>query len=127
MSDAIAFTSIPVTDMKRAVRFYQDILGLKLLFERPDWSEFSIGGQRLALKAGKDPQGKAPQDKDRSTGVVVYLSARPVEDRVEVLKKRGVRFNGPVKKFSYGKLVQFEDSEGNILGLYEPPQKQTGA
>ena len=127
MSDAIAFTSIPVTDMKRAVRFYQDILGLKLLFERPDWSEFSIGGQRLALKAGKDPQGKDPQEKDRSTGVVVYLSAHPVEDRVEVLKKRGVRFNGPVKSFPYGKLVQFEDSEGNILGLYEPPQKQTGA
>jgi predicted enzyme related to lactoylglutathione lyase len=120
MSDAIAFTSIPVIDMKRAVRFYRDILGLNLLFERPDWSEFSIGGQRLALKAGK-----APQEKDPSTEVVVYLSAHPVEDRVEVLKKRGVRFNGPVKSFPYGKLVQFEDSEGNILGLYECPQKQT--
>jgi len=120
MSDAIAFTSIPVIDMKRAVRFYRDILGLNLLFERPDWSEFSIGGQRLALKAGKAPQEKYP-----STEVVVYLSDHPVEDRVEVLKKRGVRFNGPVKSFPYGKLVQFEDSEGNILGLYERPQKQT--
>lgn len=121
MNEAIAFTSIPVIDMKRAVRFYRDILGLKLLFEGPDWSEFSIGGQRLALKAGKEPQGKAPQEKARSTEVVVHLTARPMEDRVEVLKKRGVRFNDSVKSFSYGKLVQFEDSEGNALGLYEPP------
>ena len=120
MTDAIAFTSIPVIDMERAVQFYRDILGLKLLFEKPDWSEFSIGGQRLALQAGKDPQGTNAQ-----TGVVVYLSARPMEDRIELLKKHGVKFTGPLNSFSYGKLAQFEDSEGNILGLYEPPQKKT--
>ena len=48
-----------------------------------------------------------------------------MEDRIEFLKKHGVKFTGPLNSYSFGKLVQFEDSEGNILGLYEPPQKKT--
>ncbi len=40
----IAFTMYPVTDMPRAVAFYQDVLGLKKTdFESTFWLEFEIG------------------------------------------------------------------------------------
>ena len=38
-----------VSDMKRAVAFYRDELGLPLKFESPEWSEFATGPTTLAL------------------------------------------------------------------------------
>ena len=56
LSYAIEF----VGDMKRAVKFYRDVLGLPLKFESPDWSEFSTGETTLALHqaSDKNPVGK---------------------------------------------------------------------
>ncbi len=40
----IAFTMYPVTDMPRAIAFYQDVLGLKKTdFESTFWVEFEVG------------------------------------------------------------------------------------
>jgi len=38
-----------VSDMKRAVSFYRDVLGLPLRFESPGWTEFATDGATLAL------------------------------------------------------------------------------
>jgi catechol 2,3-dioxygenase-like lactoylglutathione lyase family enzyme len=47
-----------VSDMKRAVAFYRDILGLPLRFESPHWTEFTTDGATLALHAA---EGASPQ------------------------------------------------------------------
>ena len=38
-----------VSDMNRAVKFYRDVLGFRLKFESPGWSEFVTGETTLAL------------------------------------------------------------------------------
>jgi lactoylglutathione lyase len=38
-----------VSDMKRSVSFYRDVLGLPLKFESPGWTEFATDGATLAL------------------------------------------------------------------------------
>jgi lactoylglutathione lyase len=38
-----------VSDMKRAVSFYRDVVGLPLKFESPGWTEFATDGATLAL------------------------------------------------------------------------------
>ena len=40
MNYAIVF----VSDIKRAVSFYRDVLGLPLRFESPEWTEFASDG-----------------------------------------------------------------------------------
>ena len=47
----IAFVGIPVTDMKRAREFYEDVLGLKVSDEMMGgkWIEYSLGEDTLAL------------------------------------------------------------------------------
>jgi len=116
MLDQIAFIACPAYDMRRAVEFYHDILGLTLLFERGDWSEFDAGGARLALYHEKVP-GPRP-------GLpVVSFAARPIEEVIARLKHRGVVFEGGLECHPYGKLARFFDSEGNRVGLYEPPPK----
>lgn len=99
-----------------AVSFYQDVLGLKLLFKKNDWAEFEIGGQRIALHKSDKP---APS----SGGAVISLHAEPIEETINSLKSKGVRFVDDLKVFPYGKLASFLDPDGNLIGLYEPPIK----
>ena len=40
-----------VRDMKRAIRFYRDTVGLELDFESEHWTTFKTGACRLALHA----------------------------------------------------------------------------
>ena len=49
-----------VADMDEAVKFYRDVLGLRVRFESPGWSEFVTGVTTLALHpaSDKNPAGK---------------------------------------------------------------------
>jgi lactoylglutathione lyase len=49
MSYAIIF----VSDMKRSVAFYRDVMGLPLKFESPGWTEFATQGATLALHSSQ--------------------------------------------------------------------------
>ena len=118
MINKIAFTHYCATDMERSVNFYQNILGLTLLFKRDDWSEFSIGGQRLAIRKEKSVV-KSPH-----AGAVVSLETEAIEKLVALLKGKGVRFVEEVQTFPYGKLASFLDPDENLIGLYEPPRKK---
>jgi lactoylglutathione lyase len=74
-----------VADMDKAVKFYRDVLGLKVKFESAGWSEFVTGETTLA----KNPAGKVE------------------------LGFKGVLFSMPPKKQDFGGvLAQFVDSEG---------------
>ena len=48
-----------VGDMGKAVAFHRDVLGLKLRFDSPFWSEFDTGPTTLALHpaSAKNPAG----------------------------------------------------------------------
>src|SRR3990167_3337389 len=41
-----------VSDMKRSVAFYRDVLGMPLKYETPHWTEFSNDGSILARHPG---------------------------------------------------------------------------
>ena len=112
----IAFVSYPVTDLNRAVRFYQKVLEIEPLFHREDWAEFKLDGQRLALQ-------KVESCPSETTGATLFFIANPLEDGVERLQKLGATIFGPPEVHSYGKLARFKDPDGNIFGLYEPPIK----
>jgi catechol 2,3-dioxygenase-like lactoylglutathione lyase family enzyme len=57
-----------VTDMDKAVKFYRDVLGLRVKFESPGWSEFVTGETTLALHpaSDKNPAGKVELGQGRS-------------------------------------------------------------
>lgn len=42
-----------VSDMKRAVSFYRDVLGLPLRFESPGWTEY-LDPEGLAISVGEE-------------------------------------------------------------------------
>ena len=58
----VSYAIVFVSDMKRSVAFYRDVVGLPLKFDSPEWSEFATDGATLALhraeKAG-EPDGES--------------------------------------------------------------------
>lgn len=63
MGVRLNYAIVFVSDMKRAVSFYQEVLGLPLRFESPGWTEFATDGATLALHANKG-SGAAEVDHD---------------------------------------------------------------
>lgn len=45
----VSYAIVFVSDMKRSVAFYRDVIGLPLKFDSPEWSEFATEGATFAL------------------------------------------------------------------------------
>lgn len=122
MFEKIAFIHYCTQDLDRALKFYRDVLGLKLLLQNKEWVEFDIGGQRLALRR-VDPQAKnieAPSTKS----AMIWLETHSIEKTITQLKENNILFFNDLEVLSYGKTATFQDPDGNPIGLYEPPGKE---
>jgi predicted enzyme related to lactoylglutathione lyase len=115
MISGIATIWLPVTDMQRAVTFYQDALGLDVLDHDGDWSEVTAGDQRIGLNASESPAGDG--------GAVIAFSVDDLDATVAQLTERGVRFADAVSEHPWGRVAPFRDPDGNDLQLYAPPTK----
>ena len=118
--EKIAFTHYATKNLERAVEFYRDVLGLKLLLQTDEWAEFDIGGQRFAVH-----QLKSSETFQTVNPAVVSLQAQPIENAIEALKNKGVRFVQELQIRPHGKMATFQDWDGNLLGLYEPPGEKS--
>ena len=121
MFERIAFIHYCTQDLKQALKFYRDVLGLKLLVQDEEWIEFEVGGQRLALRL-VDPW-IASTEPPSTNSAMIWLEARPIEKLITTLKNNKVKFINNLEVFSYGKTAIFEDPDGNPIGLYESPEK----
>jgi len=50
----VNYAIVFVSEMKRAVSFYRDVLGLPVRFESPGWTEFATDGATLALHQSEE-------------------------------------------------------------------------
>jgi len=71
-----------VTDVDRAIAFYRDTLGIKLLFQVPNMGFFDCGGVRLMLSSGEKP-GEVHAS-------VIYFKVGNIQEACRVLRERGV-------------------------------------
>jgi len=57
----VSYAIVFVSDMKRSVGFYRDVVGLPLKFDSPEWSEFATDGATFALhRASSGPAEAGP-------------------------------------------------------------------
>lgn len=64
----VNYAIVFVSDMKRSVAFYRDVLGLPLKFESPVWTEFATDGATLALHKSEEPVGADVHDHRPAAG-----------------------------------------------------------
>lgn len=114
----VAFTMLPVRDVERARRFYEQTLGLKVgLHGGKDgmwWVEYDLpGGGCVALT---NTTGAAPS---ASAGATLALEVHDLPALIEQLKSAGVHFPGGVVRGPRCHMITCLDSEGNALLLHE--------
>jgi len=113
---------LPVKDLDRARRFYEDALGLEPLGAKPDGKFiYQCGGTELALFP--KPEGT------KAEHTAVSFRVAHIDEAVTALEARGVRFADydlpglktvdHVCVLGSEKAAWFEDPEGNILCLHE--------
>lgn len=106
-----------VQDMNRALAFYRDVLGLRVLHESEDWYTLEIGGVHIGLES---TDGR-PVPRVRGAGATLTLRSTDLRADVEQLRASGVTFLGTIGDYEWGSVVEFEDSEGNVLKLLQEP------
>ena len=117
MSKKASHFCIGVADMEKAISFYRDIVGLKVLYETNEWSELELNNDvSLALRA----RGKDETTNHSSIGFSVddcEKETKKIEDRgVEMVTRCHQRKANTVDD-SQVILSQFKDVDGNIIWL----------
>jgi methylmalonyl-CoA/ethylmalonyl-CoA epimerase len=108
--------AINAKDVERAAAFYEEKLGLKLLFKAPPGlAFFDCGGVRLMLDRAEKPEFDHPSS-------VLYFAVPDIQAAYAKLKESGVHFEDEphlIAKMPTHDLWMtfFRDSEGNMLAL----------
>ena len=126
LSESLMVTTLVVTDLDEAKRFYETRLGLRLLEETPTSCRFGAGkGSQLTIRRG--PTSVSGQ-------TVAHFEVDDLDAVVRALIAGGVVFDeyetprtvdfiarlGPVRA------AWFRDPAGNVLGLREGPVPAPG-
>ncbi|HCB35692.1 MAG: hypothetical protein A2W52_00905 [Candidatus Taylorbacteria bacterium RIFCSPHIGHO2_02_49_25] len=112
----IDFVFLNVSDFKKSLRFYKDILGLKKTSEYKNmWAEFDVGNVTLAIGT----YGKGPSARNRKNSTSVALAVNDVAEAVKELKKRGVKIVQPLQEHGVCYMAIIADPDGNELILHK--------
>jgi len=115
--------TVPVTDLDRAKRFYEDTLGLKVLWENPASVRFGCGGGTELSIFRRGPS--------KADHTLAHFEVADIEAVVRELEERQVTFidysegplqtTGHIAQLGPARAAWLRDPDGNILGLRQAP------
>ena len=118
LTHAIVF----VSDMARSVAFFQDILGLPLRFESPEWTEFETPGSTLALHLADGPAASS-QSMAPAGQCQLGFSVEDIDAFHQDMIAKGVTCLQPPEEEDFGKLAEYADPDGLPFSVMEQPKK----
>jgi len=108
--------SIQVADIDQSIKFYQDILGFKLLYHIKEmgWCELAteLKGVNVGLSQVEKPA--------KLSGTKLTFGVKNIDATRKLLEQKKVRFDGPTVEIpGMVKLATFFDPTGNALMFYQ--------
>ncbi len=120
MSNAVSWFEIYVSDMDRAAAFYTTVIG-KELMELPSPDEGRMKAFPME-EGGANSSGaivKHPMGQPGPGGTMVYFDCDDVANEAGRVEAAGGKVMMPKTSIGeYGFIAMFEDTEGNVVGLY---------
>lgn len=119
MNSYVSIFEIPVTDMARAIHFYQGVLNLKI--QKMEWPGTEMGLLPFEDQAVVGVLMKGEGYEPSATGVTLYLNGgHDLQVVLERVEKNGGKVLVPKSPHAdeSGFFAIFLDSEGNRLGLH---------
>lgn len=115
MIRGIKFASIPVSDQDKAIAFYTEKLGFRIVTDQPfnerqRWVELGIPGAETRVVLFQFDDNLKP-------GMRMNLSfwTDDVEGTVRELKAKGVKITMEPQKADWGEWAGFQDVDGNTF------------
>jgi len=111
----IAFTGIPVTDIKRARAFYEGVLELKVSseFGQGAWVEYEVGPDTLAIGSVGD-QWKPSED-----GTSVAIEVEDFDAAMKSLKAANAHFAAENIESPVCYMAVVQDPDGNKVIIHK--------
>jgi predicted enzyme related to lactoylglutathione lyase len=111
-----------VADMERAVHFYRDVLGLRVTEEDAHFTGLEVGGVRIGLHwtGGRAVPAVPKNAHGADAGATLTLRVADIEAAQQRLRDNLVKILGTMDA-PWGRLLTFEDPDGNVLKLMELP------
>lgn len=113
-----------VADIKVSRRFYENVLGQKVLMDNGPHVAFENGfslweaGHALEVVFGGEPSAAGPQGRDNFE---MYFECADIDAAFEELSKASVAEVHPVVEQPWGQRVaRFRDPDGHLIELAEP-------
>ena len=121
--NAIGFVAIPVTDIPRARKFYEEVLGLKVSDEMMGgkWIEYAVGENTLAIAN----VGEHWTPSDQGTGAA--FEVEDFDDAIKRLKDRHVPFTAEPFETPCCHMAVVRDPDGSNLIIHKlKPENEKG-
>ena len=117
MIKGVKFASIPVSNQDRALAFYTEKLGFRLLTDQPfseeqRWIELGIPGADTRVVLFKFGESLQP-----GSQMNITFWADDVAATARELKSKGVQFIMEPKREEWGTAAAFKDVDGNTFVL----------
>ncbi len=121
MYKKVAFTVYPALDIKRARKFYEEVLGLKVTQEYQDgrWIEFDLPQGGCLAMSDMMPQFKP----SAIEGGTIAFEVEDIDSLMANLKEKGVEVLMDVFESPVCRMSSIKDSEGNSVILHQVHSK----
>ena len=119
MFNRIGAVILLVSDMKKSMEFYKDVLGMELKQQAEDWIEFSKQGTVLALHPTKKKKKLT-----KNTSMLIGFNVSELETVCSNLESKKVKFHKKVTNEVFGKHAIIEDPDGHLISLAEMTPKE---
>lgn len=119
----IAFVGIPVTDVRRARKFYEEVLGLAVSEEMMGgkWIEYSVGDNTLAIAN----VGEQWKPSDQGTGAAFEVDN--FDEAIKQLRSQDVPFAAEPFETPCCHMAVVQDPDGNKLIIHKlKPENEKG-
>jgi len=119
----IAFVGIPVTDVRVARKFYEEVLGLAVSDEMMSgkWIEDTVGDNTLAIA------NVGEQWKPSEQGTGAALEVENFDEAIKQLKNHGVPFAAEPFETPCCHMAVVQDPDGNKLIIHKlKPENEKG-
>lgn len=110
-----------VSDMSRAIEFYENLLEQSVTVRDKIYSVFDLHGFRLGLFAYKEMR----EQHVFGSNCLPSVSVESLDDLKR--KTEGLKIVFPLTKIGTNWVTEFEDSEGNHIELTAPVQRDEGS
>ena len=115
----VLWFEIPVTNLKRAMKFYEGVFGFKMKLEGMGPMKMAFFPGAMEAPGAPGALMKAKGNKPSRSGTIVYFPVRDITRTLAKARAKGGKVLMPKTSIGkYGFIGQFKDSEGNRVALH---------